>query len=203
MAAKRNRKRSFARQVVALVVFVIALFAARSSLADHYRVPTGSMTPTVVAGDHILVDKAAYGLRIPFTRDYAMKFGGPERGDVVVLRSPENGMTLLKRVVAVPGDVVMVMHGRLWLNGAPVPVSRGPNGPRELLPEGRHGIRLTHDGGPDFGPSTVPPHHYLVLGDNRGNSHDGRAFGFVDRDAIIGKAFAVYYRHGDLTWRHL
>ena len=88
------------------VAFV--LLSARSTLADHYRVPTGSMLPTVEISDRIVVNKAAYGLRVPFTDDYATHFEGPQIGDVVVLRSPEDGDTLLKRVVAIPGTTIEV-----------------------------------------------------------------------------------------------
>lgn len=184
-------------------VFVLALIAARSSLADHYFVPTGSMVPTVAVGDRVLVNKLAYGLRVPFTDVVVTDLGMPERGDVVVLRSPENGITLLKRVVAVPGDEVAVLNGKLWINGQPVPVVWDDGDLMERLGDAPHPVRLTRGGGMDFGPMVVGPDRYLVMGDNRGESHDGRAFGLVERSAIMGKAVGVWMRDGKFTWRAL
>jgi signal peptidase I len=170
------------RDVVSLAVLVAGLLAARSSLADHYRVPSGSMRPTVLEGDHILVDKLAYGLRIPLTHTHIVSFDGPARGDVVVLDSPEDGRVLLKRVVALPDDHVEVRDGEIFIDGLPSPHA--------------YSIELADGGGPDFGPIEVPAQSYLVLGDNRGDSRDGRSFGFVSRNAILGRATAIVGRHG-------
>src|SRR5574341_730080 len=159
----RIRWRRVAREGGFLVSLLLVMSAARSSLADHYVVPSGSMQPTVAIGDHVFVNKAAYGLRLPFAKTYLLDRAEPSTGDVVVLISPEDGHTvLLKRVAAVPGDVVE-LHGSL---------------------------------------QQVPPDHYLVLGDNRMNSHDGRAFGLVTRDAVRGRVIAVWWRRGP-TWRPL
>jgi signal peptidase I len=191
----RSRAQRWARELLVVAAFLLALVAARSSLADHYRVPTGSMEPTVRPGDRVLVDKTAYGVRVPFTDLTIIPRASPERGDVVVLDSPEDGAVLLKRVVALPGDLVEVQGGALYLGGRPVPVEPLAGGLVEDL--GRtHEVRL---GGADFGPVAVPPDHYLVLGDNRPGSYDGRAFGFVERGAIFGRVIAVYYRDG-FTW---
>lgn len=170
---------------------------ARSSFADHYTVPSGSMKPSVEIGDRVLVDKSAYGLRIPLTSVHLTPIQMPARGDVVVLESPENGIVLLKRVVAVAGDSVEVKGGRLYLDGRPVTVDeqRGV----EWLGDGPHAVAIGL-GGPRFGPRVVPPHKLLVMGDNRDNSHDGRSFGFVDDDAVLGRAVAVYFREGELRW---
>ena len=187
--------KDFASVAAAAVIVLIG----RSSLADHYHVPTESMLPTVVARDHILVNKAAYGLRLPFSHVQIAEFSGPRPGDVVVLESPESGIVLLKRVVAGPGDVVQVEHGQLLLNQKPVPIEKKDGTIIEDLGPG-HGLRLDDGGGPDFGPVTVPAGRYLVLGDNRGNSRDGRYFGFVKREAILGHAVAVLAREGSLAW---
>jgi signal peptidase I len=207
--ASGSRLRSWSRDALATLGFFLALFAARSSLADHYYVPTGSMIPTVSIGDRVVVSKLAYALRLPFT-DVRLTTGGtPARGDVVVLRSPEDGTTLLKRVVAVPGDDVAVWGGRLWINGALVPTVAAPGQAvpdavyEERLGATGHAVRLTAGGGPDFGPTRVGPDQILVLGDNRGESHDGRAFGLVDRGAVLGKVLGVWMRDGRLTWHAL
>lgn len=108
-------------------------------------------------------------------------------------------IVLLKRVVAVPGDVVQVTDGRLLLNGKPVPVETRDGGLVESLGDG-HGLRLDNGGGPDFGPVKVPADRYLVLGDNRGNSRDGRYFGFVKGEAVLGRAISILARAGSPTW---
>jgi signal peptidase I len=171
------------RDLVSLAALVVGLLAARSSLADHYTVPSGSMRPTVYEGDHIAVNKLAYGLRVPFTHVRLVSFEGPARGDVVVLDSPEDGRVLLKRVVALPGDRVEVSAGEILIDGTPLPH--------------HYDISLDAGGGPNVAPVEVPAERYLVLGDNRGDSHDGRYFGFVRREAILGRAVAIVGRDGE------
>ncbi len=196
-------RRRWRTDLFATVLAVGVLLAARSSLADHYHVPSGSMEPTVEVGDRVLVAKAAYALRLPFTRLQLARTGEPSRGDVVVLASPDDGTTLLKRVVAVPGDEVSVRRGRLVLDGEVVPVVRQEAGLAELLGDVGHPLRLDRGGGPDLGPLVLGPDDYLVVGDNRGNSRDGRSFGAVRRSAIRGRVLGVYLRGGGLTWRSL
>jgi signal peptidase I len=179
--------RSRLRFFVQLAVFVAVSFAVRASFADHYRVPSGSMEPTVHVDDHVLVVKAAYGLRLPLTTTYVARFDEPARGDVVVLEG-DGPVVLLKRVVAVHGDVVEVKDGRVFIDGVPVD---------------EKSVRLDLGGGPDFGPVRVPDDELLVLGDNRGNSRDGRTFGFVDRNRILGRAVAVVTRNGRMTYEPL
>lgn len=195
----QSRRNAWRKDLIAIAAAAAVVLVGRSSLADHYHVPTGSMLPTVVENDHILVNKAAYGLRLPFSQVRIAEFSGPERGDVVVLESPESGIVLLKRVVAVPGDLVQVLGGKLLLNGRAVPVEVKDGHVVEDLGDG-HGLRLDDGGGPDFGPVKVPANGYLVLGDNRGNSRDGRYFGFVKREAILGRAISILARAGSLTW---
>ena len=161
------------------------LLTARASFADHYHVPSGSMEPTVHTGDRIFVAKAAYGLRVPLTETYVARYDVPTRGDVVVLSSPADGTVLLKRVVATEGEVVSVRDGHVAINGKRVADERA---------------NLELGGGPDYGPIEVPAKHVLLLGDNRGNSRDGREFGFVDRAAVLGRAVAVVQRDGKFTW---
>jgi signal peptidase I len=198
-----TRRLRWARELVSLVGFALALFAARSTFADHYFVPTGSMIPTVEIGDRVLVNKAAYTLRVPFSDVVVAHLRRPERGDVVVLRSPESGITLLKRVVAVPGDEVAVMGGRLWINRRAVPVAEQSGALIERLGHNAHTIRLTSGGGRYYGPVRLGAGEYLVLGDNRGESHDGRAFGLVEEGAILGKALGVWMRDGHPGWHPL
>ena len=195
----QRKPRGPLRELAPLLAVVAVIATARSSLADHYFVPSESMLPTVHAGDHIVVNKAAYGARLPFTSFTVASRSGPARGDVVVLTDEETGATLLKRVVALPGDRVEVRHGRVVLNGVEAEV----RGDGEVLDRGAHPVSLSDGGGPDFGPVVMPSDGYLVLGDNRGNSRDGRSFGVVPRQRILGRAAAVVARDGVPTYLRL
>nr|HEX4313735.1 signal peptidase I [Kofleriaceae bacterium] len=173
--------RRIAREAGILAGTVLLLASARSSLAEPYHVPTGSMEPSIEVGDHIVVDKLAYGVRVPFTNTYAVSFAGPHVGDVVVLDSPEEDKVLVKRVVAGPGQTVEVRDGHVVLDGVEEPLAPAS---------------LAAGTGPDYGPETLPDDRYFVLGDNRGDSHDSRFFGAVSRSAILGHAMGVYWRSG-------
>jgi signal peptidase I len=197
------RRRSFLRDLLPALAACAVVFVARSSFADHYRVPSSSMEPTVQVGDQICVNKAAYGLRLPASQTYVAHAAAPTRGDVVVLASPVDGEVLLKRVVAVPGDLVEVKDGRIALGGRFTPVHVQDGALVEELDGRAHEVGDEFGGGPDFGPTRVPEGRFLVLGDNRGNSKDGRFFGWVERDAILGRAVAVCLRDGGLTWQSL
>jgi signal peptidase I len=197
------RSRSLPRDLVTLLGGAAIVLVARASFADHYQVPSGSMQPTVEVGDQICVNKLAYGLRVPASQKYLVEGEGPARGDVVVLTSPADGEVLLKRVVAVPGDVVQVTDGQVSIDGAPAPVREHDGGAVEELGGREHSVSMDLGGGPDFGPVRVPAGAYLVLGDNRGNSRDGRYFGWVAREALLGKAVAVCLHGGKPVWQAL
>lgn len=177
------------KEILTIALLALGILSARSTLADHYVVPTGSMRPTVEIADRVLVNKLAYGIHIPFVRPYLIDFDGPHRNDVVVLDSPVDDVVLLKRIVAIPGDLVAVTQGRITIDGV------------ETKPE--HQIRITDGGGKDLPPTRVPEGQYLMVGDNRGESFDGRYFGFVERDRVRGRAFAVYWSDGGFAWRKL
>ena len=199
--------RALRRDTVVALLVCASVFVARASLADHYRVPSGSMEPTVAVGDQICVNKLAYGVRIPISDDYIVHWsspaGSPERGDVVVLDSPADGNVLLKRVVAVPGDLVAVQDGQVVIDGTSFPVHQKVGGWVETIGGREHSLDMTSGGGPDLPSIRVPPRSYLVLGDNRGNSRDGRSFGWVTLDAILGRASAVCIHDGKPVWRGL
>jgi signal peptidase I len=157
------------------------------------------MQPTVEIDDRVLVNKAAYGLRVPFLHSVVARFSGPAIGDVVVLDAPDEDKVLLKRVVGVPGSRIEVHGGRIWVDGALAPVEQRGDALYEQLGRADHALRLTRGGGPDWGPVTLPADRYLVMGDNRGDSRDGRFFGLVTRDAFLGRALGVFWRSGP-TW---
>lgn len=191
--------RLFKSEWFRLTILVGLLLAGRATLANHYHVPSGSMEPTVKAGDRIAVDMTAYGITVPFTQVDLIRRGHPQRGDVVVFDSPDTGIRLVKRVVAVGGDVVSVKQGHVFTNGQPAAVAGIKN--RESLGSHQFTLDLSQGGGPDVERWTIPPGQVLVLGDARGNSVDGRFFGLVSVESIYGRAAAVYYRSGrGLVW---
>ena len=196
------RARWIRTELLPVLVTIFLFSAARSSLADHYYVPSGSMEPTLVPGDRVVVDKTAYGVRIPFTTIDVVDRARPGRGDVVIFDSPANGHLLIKRVAAVGGDLVTLERGRLTVNGSPFTDPDVPDGERI----GGRAVRLNlaDGGGPDIWNLRVPAGQLLILGDHRGNSLDSRFFGLVDEREIYGRALAVFYRRDvGFGWRPL
>ena len=197
--ARQDRPRSIAawlrREALPLLVLLLLLGTARASFANHYQVPSGSMQPTLQPGDRVAVDMSAYGLRVPFTRHVLVQRGVPSRGDVAVFNSPADGVRLIKRVVAVAGDHVRLRDGRLTINDVPLALDDGA--PVEDFGTRLARLDLADGGGPDIPGVVVPPGHVMVLGDHRGRSADGRWFGFVEADALYGRAVAVYWRRGE------
>lgn len=208
----------FAREVKPVVVMLVVLLAARSSLADWNVVPTGSMNPTIIEGDRVLVNKLAFGLKVPFTTWHAARWDAPSRGEIVVFFAPHDGTRMVKRVVGVPGDVVRLAGNRLTVNGQPAVY--GPADPAVLADYAGsrtgqhrfatetaaagppHAVMVTpgRPGRSDFGPVTVPPGKYLLIGDNRDNSLDSRYWGFVDEDQIVGRTSGVVASFDPAAW---
>ena len=196
---------------VPVLVTAVVLFTFRSAVADWNDVPTGSMKPTLIEGDRIFVNKLAFGLRVPFTLRWITRWGGPDRGDVIVLFSPAaDGSRLVKRAVGLPGDVIELRGNHLFVNGAES--QYGPLDEETIgqIPEGErasHGFATETTAGRShpvmntpaqpaersFGPVTVPEGHYFVMGDNRDESADSRVFGFVPEGRIVGRATGVIF----------
>lgn len=200
-SVERSRLRKFAGELVPMLIVSLVVMAARSSLADHYVIPSGSMEYTLAIGDHVFVDKLAYGVRLPFTNFEISPGRPPQRGEVIIFDSPEDGTRLIKRVVAVGGDRVSMVAGTLRIDGSSLRDSSG-----DIERFGDHAARLNLDygGGPDIAPSIVPDGELLVVGDARGNSRDGRYFGLVPETIAYGKAVSVIYRKGEgLVWKDL
>jgi signal peptidase I len=189
-------------ELLPLVIISIITMAARSSLADHYVIPSGSMEHTLVPGDHVVVDKLSYGVRIPFTGIELAPGESPRRGEVVIFDSPSDGERLIKRIVAVGGDHVSLVAGELRIDGRSVRDRHEEN--IEHFGERVAHLNLDHGGGRDIAPMVVPADQLLVVGDARGNSKDGRYFGLISRDLPYGKAKGVIYRRGEgLVWKDL
>lgn len=179
----------------------------RSFLVEPFQIPSGSMLPTLEVGDFILVNKYAYGLRLPVVGTKILDVDDPERGDVMVFRYPEDGTTnYIKRVVGLPGDHVRYQNKQFYINGELVPrefVARLPPMERwrEQIGEVEHDLYLSINqvSGAGEGEWVVPQGHYFMIGDNRDNSNDSRFWGTVPEDMIVGKAFAIWMHWQSLT----
>ncbi|MCP5144256.1 MAG: signal peptidase I [Gammaproteobacteria bacterium] len=190
------------REVLPILAIVLFMTAGRSSLADHYHVPSGSMENTLFPGDRVIVDKTAYGLRIPYTKIDVVDRDMPAAGEIAVFDSPLDGELLIKRIVAVGGDQVTLHHGHLFINGEPLAVEN--EAAAEQFGQRVAELNLRDGGGPDIDGVTVPADMVLAMGDHRGNSLDGRYFGFVPVRELYGRAVAVYFRSGEgFVWRRL
>lgn len=198
-------------------IFLIVLLL-RAFLVEPFRIPSGSMMPTLLVGDFILVNKFTYGIRMPVTKTKLIEISEPDRGDIVVFRWPVNPrLDYIKRVVGLPGDRIRYQNKTLFINGKPMRIEIDgqyqPEGSgmralgfvegREQLGDVEHDV-LINPIAADFSPScrflghrevTVPEGHYLMVGDNRDDSNDGRCWGFVPEENLVGKAFFVW-----LSW---
>jgi len=196
-----SRLRRFVREAGNFLLLLLGLMAARSTLADHYYVPSGSMEPTLVPGDRVVVDKMAYGMRVPFTQIQITDGDAVTRGEVVIFDSPRDGTRLIKRIVAIGGDQVVVSNGRLLINGQVM--ARLDDTDTEIFGERIVRLNMADGGGPDF-VGSLPEGKLLAMGDHRGNSLDGRIFGFIDERSVYGRAIAVYFRSDDgFVWENL
>lgn len=201
------------------VLLIVLLF--RSFLFEPFKIPSGSMIPTLLIGDFIVVNKFAYGLRLPVLNDKVVSIGDPQRGDVAVFRYPvDPGVNFIKRMVGLPGDTITYRNKQLYVNGEPIDLreqgrylsnevkcSTPRKDARRLFeamgPEG-HDI-LVHDTavGVD-GQWVVPEGHYFLMGDNRDRSNDSREWGFVPEENLVGKAVGIWlnfdFQKGCADW---
>ena len=187
---------------ILLIVLIL-----RSFVAEPFRIPSGSMMPTLLHGDFILVNKFSYGVRLPVWHQKILNIGMPQRGDVAVFRFPKNPADdYIKRVIGLPGDHITYRNKKLYINGALVnqekngtysgeganSVMNGAMIYREDLDSQPHDILLKKIGYGAPGEFTVPQNHFFVMGDNRDHSSDSRIWGFVPEENLVGKAFLVW-----------
>jgi len=194
----KNRLQSMWKENKSLVLFISLMLVFRSAVADWNDVPTGSMQPTIVEGDRILVNKMAYDLRVPFTHTSLVKISDPKRNDIIIFDSKVAEKRLVKRVIGLPSDRVAMENNVLTINGRQLNYQTVQTGKLaqdkvENLLGDKHAVRLSNHASPvaSFNSIVVPKDHYLVLGDNRDNSADSRVIGFVPRDEIVGRSQKV------------
>jgi signal peptidase I len=182
-----KKKSTFREYAEALLIAVVLALFIRTFVVQAFKIPSGSMIETLSIGDHILVNKFIYGVKIPFTDEILIPVSRPHRGDVIVFKYPEDeSKDFIKRVVGEPGDVVEIGNKQVVVNGKPLEehyaIHRDPAVyPREVQPRD------------NFGPFIVPQDSYFVMGDNRDHSMDSRYWGVVKLNKIKGKAFIIYW----------
>ncbi|HHC71563.1 MAG TPA: signal peptidase I [Thiotrichales bacterium] len=215
----------YARSLFPIILIVLLL---RSFLVEPFRIPSGSMMPTLLAGDFILVNKFAYGIRLPVINRKVLEIGEPQRGDVVVFRYPEDPSTdFIKRVIGLPGDHIRYVNKQLVINGKPLEYSNvgiyegkgaamsasGSIIRSERIGEVEHQVLLHPSNGyynyPCMrnGEFTVPAGHYFVMGDNRDRSNDSRFWCGVPEENLVGKAFMIWMNWepdgGGVNWERI
>lgn len=189
IAGEGTKQKSMAREYTeVLVIAVLLALFIRAFVAQAFKIPSGSMEPTLLVGDHILVNKFIYGIRVPFTNNVIVPIGSPKQFDIVVFQYPRNrSVDYIKRVIGLPLQKVQIIDKKIYINDK---LLKGPYGyysdPR-IVPGPRD----------NFGPVVVPADHYFVMGDNRDNSSDSRFWGFVPTRDLLGEAFVIYW-----SWRH-
>lgn len=197
----------YSRSFFPVLLFVLVI---RSFIFEPFRIPSGSMMPTLLQGDYIFVKKYAYGLRLPVIEKKIVETGEPERGDVVVFRLPsEPNINYIKRVVGLPGDELVYDRHRLSVNGELVAVTRDAENTVsssaaryvEQLGERKHAILVTNpDNSMRDGRYTVPDGHYFMMGDNRDNSRDSRFIGAIPESHLVGEAVRIWMHMDGLEW---
>lgn len=183
-ARKKSRLRENIEAI--LIAVVLALFI-RTFIVQAFKIPSGSMKQTLLVGDHILVNKFIYGVKLPFTDKTIIPVKDPKRGDIVVFKFPmEPEKDFIKRVIGTEGDVVEIRDKHVYVNSESFDMDCAMFTDPHIFP----GHFQPRD---NFGPVTVPPDNIFVMGDNRDHSYDSRFWGFVDLKAVRGKAFIIYW----------
>ena len=180
-------KSKFVEYAEAIIIAILIAFFIRTFIVQAFKIPSGSMKPTLLIGDHILVNKFIYGVKIPFIRKNLIYISEPKRGDIIVFIYPEDrSKDFIKRVIGVGGDTIEIRNKKIFLNGLPFQDTHGVYVDDFIIP----GTIQPRD---NFGPMTVPKGAVFTMGDNRDQSYDSRFWGVVDLKDVLGKAFIMYW----------
>jgi len=183
-----KKKKSVVREYAeAIAIAILLALFIRTFVVQAFKIPSGSMLPTLLIGDHLLVNKFIYGIRVPFSGKVLVPLKDPKSGDIIVFKFPKDrSIDYIKRVVGIPGDKIEVKNKKVYRNGklAEDPFAHFTS--TTILP----GSVSPKD---NFGPITVPEGKYFVMGDNRDNSSDSRFWGFVETNDVLGKAMIIYW----------
>jgi len=182
-----NKKSGLRENVEAIAIAILLALFIRTFVVQAFKIPSGSMKETLQIGDHILVNKFIYGIRIPFVQKTIIPIKEPRKDDIIVFRYPENPkLDFIKRVVGVEGDIIEIHNKKLYVNDELVEREYAIHTDPHIIP-------AVYNQRDNFGPVVVPPDSLFVMGDNRDNSKDSRFWGFVNLNAIKGKAFMIYW----------
>lgn len=169
-----------------LIIALLIALLVRSFVVQAFKIPSSSMEPTLLVGDHLLVNRLSYVVKVPFTDIVIANLGKPERGDVVVFTYPKDrSKDFIKRVIGKEGDVIEIKNKAIYLNGQKMKDTHAHFAEESIIP----GAMSPRD---NLGPFTVPKDSYFVMGDNRDRSLDSRFWGFVKKDDLIGRALITY-----------
>jgi signal peptidase I len=184
---KTKQKSSLRENIEAILIAVVLALFIRTFIVQAFKIPSGSMTSTLVIGDHILVNKFLYGIKIPFLDKTIVPIKDPERGDIIVFKFPEDPTKdFIKRVIGIAGDEIQIRDKKVYINGVLSSDLGGFHTDSRILPK-----RMQPRD--NFGPVTIPSNKLFMMGDNRDHSYDSRFWGFVDLKAVKGKAFIIYW----------
>ena len=188
MDPKRMQKKNFFKGYLEPIItaVLIALFI-RAFVVQAFKIPSSSMEPTLLVGDHILVNKFIYGIRIPFTDIKLFQFKKPQRGEVIVFIFPlDPSKDFIKRVIGTEGEKVQIVNNKIYINDRLI---NDPWGHFVTDDFPRSYLQMMEN----FGPVVVPKDSLFVMGDNRDNSEDSRFWGFLNLNGVLGKAFVIYF----------
>jgi signal peptidase I len=184
MTQTKSKIREYAE---AIAIAIVIAFFIRAFVIQAFKIPSGSMKPTLLIGDHILVNKFIYGIKIPYFRTMFIPITDPQRGDVAVFIYPEDrSKDFIKRVIGIGGDTIEIRNKKIYLNGLPYTDKHGIYTDDFIIP----GVVQPRD---NVGPVLVPKGYLFVMGDNRDQSYDSRFWGFVPLRDVLGKAFIIYW----------
>jgi signal peptidase I len=193
----KSKKRLLWEYVEAIVTALVLALLIRAFIVQAFKIPSGSMIPTLLIGDHILVNKFLYGTKIPFTDKKFLVFRKPEKGDIIVFEYPVNpDKDFIKRVVATEGDVIEERDKVIYINGKAIEESYIQHSDSNIRFNSEFGMNPRDN----FGPITIPEEKVFVMGDNRDASYDSRYWGFVDLKSIKGKALIIYWSWDPNSW---